>query len=122
MRGIGRAGGRAGRRGVAIRFVSSLVLESSWGWVDDLTGGSTAVVKVSVDVHTRPVGVAVVLLGRRVEASERGATWTRQVSPSRIWEYRAASCELQRDRQSRLGVCVPGQSCHSDGLGPTGGS
>lgn len=69
----------AGGRGVAIRFVSSLVPESSRvGLVDCFDGGSTG--GRSREVHTqRPRGGPI---GTARRASERAATWTRQVSPS----------------------------------------
>lgn len=60
MRGIGWAGGR----GVAIRFVSSLVLESRRvGSMIDLTAGAQSG-GLTRCTHTRPGGT---LLGRRVE-------------------------------------------------------
>lgn len=102
----------AGGRGVAIRFVPSLVLESRRvGSMNDLRVGAQPGRSQQLDAHK----ISRCPIGSARRASERGATWTRQVSPSSMG---MSSCRAI----DRVVAVVPGQSCHCDGLGPTGGS
>lgn len=100
MRRIGRA---------SVGLQSALCLASS-ARVENRVG-STIDLR-SHQMHTRPRGCPI---GSARRASERGATCTRQVSPSPMG---ISSCR----GIDRVVARVPGQSCHSDGFGPTGGS
>lgn len=107
---------RIGRAGVGLQSALCLASCSSRVALDDLVKGSTAgrsQQQMHTHTHKRRRD-ALLLLGRRVERARSSLDNTTGVSVT------DGNIELQRDRQSRR--CVPGQSCHCDGLGPTGGS